>query len=300
MPRLLQIAFSCLVLFFSTPYFAAAGTHYVSGVEGLKAASLPPPGMYWRMYGTYYTASEMRDDGGNKIAPDFDVKVAAVTNRFIWSSDIKILGANMVFDVIIPTLYTDISLRNAGPGSFGDTRWGLGDICIEPFLLAWHGARYDAALGVALFLPTGNYDKDRPASSGKGFWTVMLTGGGTVYFDAARLWHGSILARYEIHTQQEGTRQTHGDDLSFEWGLGRSFNNGLLDLGLSGYCHWQVTEDSGSGSDDLKERGYAIGPELSVAIPELSLGIALRSQWEFGSRNKSEGNATNLVLTYRF
>ena len=299
MPRLLTIVFSCLVLLFSATDFAAAGAHYTSGGEGLKVATLPPPGKYWRLYNSYYTAHESRDNNGDKIASDFDLEVVAITNRFIWSSDINILGANLVMDVVVPTVYTDINLRNAGVGSFSDNNWGLGDICIEPFLLAWHGNRYDAAAGVGLFIPTGDYNENRPASPGKGFWTVMLTGGGTLYFDEARTWHGSILARYEIHTQQEGTRQTHGDDFSFEWGLGRTFN-GLIDVGLSGYCYWQVTDDSGPRSDDYRERGYAVGPEISVAFPEWNMSVALRSQWEFGSRNRAQGNLTNLVLTYSF
>lgn len=299
MQHLFALVLSCFTLLVAVPNFAIAGAHYVSGTEGLKAATLPPPGVYWRMYASYYDADTSRDNGGDKIKPDFDLNVAAWTNRFIWSTDVEILGGNLVMDIIIPTVYTDISMRNAGPGSFGANDWGVSDIILEPFVLAWHGNRYDAALGAALFLPTGDYNKNQPASPGKGFWTVMLSAGGTLYFDEARSWHASVLSRYEIHTKQEGTRQTHGDDFSFEWGVGKTVNN-LFDVGLAGYCYWQVTEDSGSNSDDYKERGYAIGPEISTNIPEWNLGVSLRSIYEFGSRNKAEGNSTVLTLTYRF
>ena len=299
MSRLLIVTVSCLVILFSVSDFAFAGAHYSSGGEGLKVATLPPPGFYWRVYNTFYNADSMRNNNGNEIESDFDLSVFAFTNRFIWSSDIKILGANLIMDVIIPTIYTDIRMRNAGPASFGDTAFGVGDICIEPFLLAWHGDRYDAAVAAALFLPTGDFDKNQPASPGKGFWTVMLSGGGTLYFDEARTWHGSVLARYEIHTQQEGTRQTHGNDFSFEWGIGKSVTE-TVDVGISGYSHWQVTEDSGRNADNYRESVHAIGPEISIAVPEWSMGITLRSQFEFAARNKPQGNTTNLVLTYAF
>jgi hypothetical protein len=70
---------------------------------------------------------------------DFDVNVYALVNRAVYSSNIEILGGNYVADLCIPLINTDISLKNAGSASFSDNGFGLGDILVEPFLLAWHG-----------------------------------------------------------------------------------------------------------------------------------------------------------------
>ena len=67
-----------------------AGNHYVNGVEGLKAASLPPPGFYYRMYNVLYTADALTDDNGDEIdAVNFDVSVFANVHRLIWMSNYR-------------------------------------------------------------------------------------------------------------------------------------------------------------------------------------------------------------------
>ena len=47
---------------------AAAGAgetgHYVNGVEGIKAASVPGPGFYYKMYNAFYRADTLTDDSG--------------------------------------------------------------------------------------------------------------------------------------------------------------------------------------------------------------------------------------------
>ena len=46
-------------------------TQYVNGVEGIKAATLPPPGVYYRLYGVFYTADELMDEHGDEVhVPD--------------------------------------------------------------------------------------------------------------------------------------------------------------------------------------------------------------------------------------
>jgi hypothetical protein len=279
---------------------ALAGSgHYVSGVEGIKAATLPPEGIYWRMYNVFYTADDLRDKNGDEIDVDFDVNVYALVNRLVYSSGIELLGANLVADICVPLVYTDISMKAGGMTLFDDNEFGLGDILIEPAILAWHGPRWDAALGVGVYLPTGDFDADEPASPGKGFWTGMLTAGATFYFDEARTWSASILSRYEIHSEQEDTDVTYGDDFHFEWGLGKTVAK-IWDVGLAGYCRWQVTDDSGPGTTNDREEAYAVGPEVSVFVPDWGLGVSLRSLWEFENKVNSQGNVTTLMIMKAF
>ena len=43
--------------------------HYVPGVEGIKGASLPPPGFYVRDYNYAYFATQVNDAAGNSAGP---------------------------------------------------------------------------------------------------------------------------------------------------------------------------------------------------------------------------------------
>lgn len=273
--------------------------HYVNGVEGIKAGTVPPPGFYYRMYNVFYNADEYTDEDGDSVNIDFDVSVYAMVNRFIWITNKKILGADYGADVIIPLVYTDVEIKGT---PVDDDQFGLGDIFVEPFVLSWHGARYDASFGLGVYIPTGEYDQTEPASPGRDMWTGMITLGGTYYFDTDKTWSASILSRYEMHSEKDETDVTLGDDFHFEWGIGKTLAK-IWDVGLTGYCHWQVSDDSGSevGWDkSVHDSVYAVGPEVSVFIPPATLFVSLRSQWEFDAKDRSEGNVTTLTLTKIF
>lgn len=279
--------------------------HYVNGVEGIKGATLPPPGLYLRVYNLFYQADRLNDADGNEIKAvggpggpvpvDFDLKVFAFVPRLIWISDIKVLGGNLGADALIPLVYTDVELDPV----LQDDAWGFGDIFVEPLVIAWHGKRWDAAAGLGVYIPTGDYDVDEPASPGKDFWTLMATLGGTVYFDEARTWSASILSRYETHSEKDETDVQYGDEFHFEWGIGKTIAK-FWDVGLAGYCHWQISDDS--GDEAVWDRGahdqvYAVGPEVMVFMPKLGLFASLRSEWEFEAEDRPEGNVTVLTLT---
>lgn len=288
-----------LIGMLSATAMAGETGHYVNGVEGLKAATLPPPGIYWRVYNLFYSTDKMTDEDGDKLPIDFDLFVYALVNRVIWISNYEILGANYGADIIIPLVYTDVEIGAMG---LKDDQFGLGDITIEPIVLAWHKERYDASFAFGIYAPTGKYDVNEPASPGKDFWTGMFTGGGTYYFDVDKTWTASILARYEIHSEKGDTAVTPGNDFHFEWGVGKTLAK-TWDVGLTGYCQWQVTDDDGSDvtwDESVHDQVYAIGPEVSVFLPPAKLFVSLRSQWEFGAEDRTEGNVTVLTLTKMF
>ncbi|WP_022664913.1 SphA family protein [Desulfospira joergensenii] len=277
---------------------ADPNNHYVNGVEGVKGGSVPPPGFYYKMYNVFYSADETMDQDGNEAPIGFDLNIFAIANRFIWVTDKKFLGADFFMDTTIPLMKTDLEITALGVNSDDS---GIGDICLEPAGLAWHGPRYDAALALAVYLPTGDFDITNPASNGKGFYTFMTTFGGTYYFDAQKTWSASFLGRYEIHTDQEDRDYTPGDDLHFEWGIGKSFAK-VWEAGIAGYCQWQVSDDSGSNATDVgvHDQVYAIGPEISVFIPRFKLFANFRAEFEFEAEDRPQGNVFVLTLTKIF
>jgi len=148
--------------------------HYPPGVEGIRAATLPPPGIYFRDYNVFYTANKYHGSG----LSDFDALVYYNAPRLIWMSDFKIFGANYGADIFIPFGYKDIKANGVGFHKFG-----LADISIEPLLLSWYFDKFDISAAYAFWAPSGISDDANPASMGTGFWSHMLTLGGTYYFD---------------------------------------------------------------------------------------------------------------------
>ena len=96
--KVLYMAIIGLVCWGIGPGYCLAGEsgHYVNGAEGIKAATLPPPGFYYRMYNVFYTADTLADQDGNALNVNFDAGIYAMVNRFIWITDVKLLGGNFL------------------------------------------------------------------------------------------------------------------------------------------------------------------------------------------------------------
>ena len=286
------------------------GNAYPNGIEGVNCGVVPPPGIYYRMYNYFYSADKLMDADGNELPVDFDLNVYAMANRLIWVSDAEVLGGNPFFSLMLPIVHTDIEIGfpapppgAGGPPDIDDSDWGIGDIYVDAANIVWNGKQWQAVGGLGFFAPTGEYDRNEPTSAGKDMWTGMLTLAGTYWPDAERTWSASVLARYETHSQQDERDVKYGDDLHFEWGLGKTITRGI-DVGVAGYCQWQVTDDSG---DDLTwdptvhDRVFAAGPELVVTIPPpVLVFISLRTEWEFEAKDRPEGQTTVLTLTKVF
>jgi hypothetical protein len=178
------------------------GGHYPAGVEGIKGASLPPPGVYFRDYNIGYFA-DLFEDG----PPAFDISAYINAPRLIWMTNCKILGADYGMDLIIPFGYMDWQFATPG-GPVNGHYFGIGDIQVEPLLLSWHFKQFDLAAGYAVWAPTGDFSPTRPDFLAKGYWSHMLTLGGTWYLDADKTWAISLLNRYEFAHEQT---QTHTD-----------------------------------------------------------------------------------------
>jgi hypothetical protein len=271
--------------------------HYVNGVEGLKAASLPPEGFYYRTYFAHYGADRLMDTKGNDLNLDLDLDIWASVHRFIWITDKKFLGGTYGYDIIIPFL--DINF-NLGKANLHDHQRGIADIIIEPMVLSWHDGKWDFAAAYGYYLSNGKFDLTRPASPGKGFNSHMLTLGATRNFTSG--WHASILARYEIHGGKENIDVTPGDEFHFEWGIGKKVNS-RWNAGLAGYCQWQVSDDKGSAvtwDPSIHDRVFAMGPEISAFYPDRKMQFDIRHLWEFDARDRPEGQMTSMTLTFIF
>lgn len=276
----------------------ALGGGFTPGAEGVMAASVPPPGFHYRMYNVLYEADTLTDDNGNDVPIGFDINVLCNAHRLVWITQKKLFGADYGMSTIIPVLGIDLDIDALG---VSDGSVGLGDIFIEPLVLAWHKERFDIGLGLGLNLPTGDFDKNNPTNLGNDTYSMVLTLGPTFYLDQEKSWSASFLTRTVVYGEQDDTDITPGDEFFIEWGIAKQFppkKGVLIRPGICGYNYWQLSEDDGPGVIDDKGQVHAIGAEINFFwLPPHLYQVNLRVMQEFSAEDESEGTKAVLTLT---
>ena len=266
--------------------------HYPPGIHGIMAATLPPPGFYARDYNLFYTADRLNNSAGNRTGPaNFEAFTYANILRPIWITDVRILGAYLGTDIVVPFVY-----RQLTSGGFDSSTFGLGDIFAEGSL-SWHTKPFDFCFCLGEWMPAGDSAARPTTRPGLGYWATMLSFGGTWYIDSAKTWSISALNRYEFNTEQRDTDTTTGNAWTIEWGIGKAINR-TISVGTVGYYQAKVTGDTGAHPQPLN-RVAAIGPEVALAFRPQKLFLSLRYEYEFASENRAQGNTVSFVLTKR-
>ena len=286
------------IVCFGLSLSACAGGHYVPGIEGIKGASVPPPGNYYLGYLVNYDIDTLKAPGTDTDIPSSNNgTVTAIANRLVHITNTKLLGADYGVEAIIPVINKDLDFNAAG---YANEKTAIGDIFIGPVVLGWHGDRWDAVGAAGIWLDTAN--SAEMASAGNGYRSVMLTGGGTAYLNVDKSLSVSALMRYEINSKDDAGLEP-GDQISFEWGIGKKINRNV-ELGLVGYDQWQVSKDKGTGSTSSKFSKHAIGVEGSYFSP--TIGGVLKAAYyneyaiEAGSNPAPSGNTIRLTLIKPF
>jgi hypothetical protein len=262
--------------------------HYAPGLEGIKAASLPPPGVYVRDYNWFYYANQANDPQGNKAAST-EVFVYANVPRLVWITEAKPLGGYLGVDALVPLKYT--YLQGAGHD------FGVGDAFLEG-TWSWHLKQWDMSLGVGVWAPTGDFSMTKPSLAGSGYWGEMLTAGATWYPDEAKKWAFSVLNRYEFNQEQDETHITPGQAYTVEGGLSYGVSK-TVDVGAIAYYQQQVTGDAGGLAALHRQNGRVagVGPEINAFFPSITLGVSLRYAYEFMAESRLQGHTITLTLT---
>jgi len=276
---------------------AQPSAHYVPGSEGVKGASLPPPGFYVRDYNYFYWAGQVNDSSGNdRHIPNLDAFTYANIPRAIWITDAKLLGGYVGVDALLPLVYQHLEA-----GGYDSSTFGIGDFFGEG-TISWHPKQFDFAVGSGVWAPTGD-SPTQPAPTpstraGLGCWTFMQTAGLTWYMDDEKTWSLSALNRYEFNTEQRDTQVIPGQAYTLEWGISKGVCK-AAELGVVGYYQQQVTPTSGSPSSN-RNRVAAVGPEVNVAFPGQMFFVSFRYNYEFLAESRAQGQAVTLTLAKRF
>ena len=285
--------------------------HNALGDFGLQSGTQPDPGLYLAFMYLRYDSDTLRNRDGDRVTLDPDNPSSIGVNAYaagIWNvTNFKILGANYGF-MVFPA-FTDNKLEAPILGQVNETDVGFTDLYIQPINLGWHTERADFLAGLGVYAPTGRYDPDASDNLGMGMWSFELFAGTTIYFDKAKSWHLATTAYYETHTRKEDTDIKVGDILTLEGGFGKSFMGGLLNVGVSYYAQWKLTDDDlGQDIEALlggrtlgKHRGFGVGPEVTFPIATKSKLFGLvtaRYFWETGVRSNLEGNTFVINFTF--
>jgi hypothetical protein len=270
---------------------ASAGAHYVPGVEGMQAASVPPPGMYYLGYLVNYSIDELRAPGSSESLPGTNMSgtVSALANRFVYITNTKVLGADYGMETIVPVVRKSFAFA-------GESNTGVGDIYLGPLVLGWHGGNWDAVAAAGMWFDTGN--SDSISKPGNGYKSTMLTGGGTYYFDAAKSWSGSALVRYELNSKDDSGFEP-GDQVTMEWGFGKSI--GPVQVGVVGYDQLQTSKDSGTGATANKSARHAIGAEVVYPLMK-EAGVMLKAAYynEYSAKGGTNPEPKGSTLRFSF
>lgn len=275
--------------------------HYVLGVEGLKDGYPPPLGLYLRNYTYFYASNRINDAQGSPVNLNVHLSVIADATRFSYVTPYQVAGGNYGVGLILPYVYISANI-----GGTTQSHFGLGDIYFEPIILGWRLDHFDVLTTSGFFAPTGNFGATNASCPGDGFWTGMYTLGVTYYPDKNKLWNLSVLNRLEFSSKQEQTHIQPGYGESFEWGAGRSFifgpqgkgpPDGILDIGVAGYCNWQFTQTTGPSYPLHTQELAAIGPEIAYTMPKVNTLFSLRCEPEFEAKARPEGTTLNLTIT---
>ncbi len=289
-----------------TGYAQMAG-HNTKGDMGMFSGTQAPPGFYVAPLFYDYSADTVRDKNGDKFAPlggGGDISASAGVAGLIWVTEKKFLGGNYSFS-IWPAL-TNNALEIPVLKTKAKAGTGLADLYIQPVNLGWNKDRADFVAGLGIYAPTGSYDADSDSNRGLGMWSYELYGGTTIYFDEAKTWSLAAFGAFETHSSKEGSKAKVGNIFTLEGGLGKSFMDGALSVGVAYYAQWKLTNDDFGLDFSLpdgpiigKHRVYGFGPEITLPIASkktLFGFLNIRYMWETGARSTLEGNT--IVATF--
>lgn len=255
-----------------------------------------------------------------EIKTDFDAFTSQHT--LIWVSDHQILGADYAayiapsFGYVHVKATADITgtgTASVGPvtesvsGSrhieFDQDKDGFGDLLVQPLWLGWHGKEYDASLGYAFFAPTGAYDSEDVVNVGMGYWTHQAQASFVYYPEilAPKATALMVNGTYGYHTEIDGFDLTPGQTIDLEYGLSQ-YLHPQIEVGVSGYHHWQVTDDSGAdaASDSVQDQTNGLAAQISVWPVVNKFYISFRYAWEYESTDRFESNIVTGNAVYIF
>jgi hypothetical protein len=303
------------------------------GAPSYELATPQFPGWYGQVWLQHYEADKLRGDDGKALtttAPtplgnltlnvDGKIRADVLVPRFTYIADTVIADGHLGFSATLPVVHqtTDIKLSATLPpgltaGQIGlvngllaqqsaarsGSHTGLADAEIAGFV-DWAQDVSRVVAGLAVGVPTGDYDKNRAVNTGAGnFWTLRPL------VVASRVWDNGLSAglraTYSFNTKNTDTEVRSGQYLHVDW-MGMYRLNDRWSAGLQGYVLKQFTADSGPGvaADGNKVQALSAGPVVGYISESGNWALDFKVMQEFSVRNRPEGVLAWARLNFRF
>ena len=267
---------------------------YPDGVENFFAGAFPPPGFYYQNYLLYYNAPLIR---GN-VPPEATVYSVAEVLRFIYSSKVKLLGANWGVQVVVPLLYVGFRSKPAG---ISDYQFGVGNIAFNPFILAWHFKEFHITTGFDFIFP-GTYDRNNIASPSQNYFTFQPVLG-LAWLPKWGL-GVNVKLMYDIPTRNNDplppfqNYYDSGQAFHFDYCIDYAVRPDLR-IGAAGFYYVQTTADKADGRTlGNHGRQFAIGPGIKYDYKKWS--FLFITNFEMATINRPEGTRFWWRVWYAF
>lgn len=324
-------------LYIQAPLFVYHGKFDASpNVATIPLANLGAAGV--ALAGAGYTGNVV-----NTVSPKLTVDVRALLPRVTYMSTERWLGATIGFTALLPLLEQKVSVTAAsetalpssivsGTGSLSalpkaqqdelksavdanalstaaslaaaesGKKWGVGDLEIAP-VFRWSNDTDQVVFAPTIILPTGSYDRSRPANPGAGkFYTLRPS---LQYSRIGDGWDLGSRISYSWNTKNSDTDYKSGSYLNIDFAMMKSLNDSFR-VGVAGYAMQQLTKDSytgqgtptGAQSETLGKRSHVagVGPAFAWIKGAGELLFDGRIVKEFTVGNRPKGTAFWLAV----
>ncbi len=159
---------------------------------------------------------------------------------------------------------------------------GVGDIEFWPFMLGWTNGDFKYDTRLAIYAPSGEYNKGDLANVGLGYWTFEPE----VTFSWLSSKIGtevSVFAGMDFNTENTDANYQSGDIFHADATVAQHFPlfGGFGGVGANAFYYKQVTADSGSGArlGSFEAMSEGIGPVASYAHDFGKKQLVVEAKW---------------------
>ena len=263
-------------------YMPGATASFIDAFPGRTGLAVVPQFTYYD--GDASASQKIPADAG--VTVNLDATVYAFSVPLIYQTPLELLGGHYAGGVVIPYVSVEssgtLTLGNLPPFKRTDSTDGLGDIALLPFMLGWTngGLKYDVRLFI--YAPTGGYDKDDLANTGKNYWTFepMVA---FSYISSKIGLEVSAFAGVDFNTENNDTDYQTGDQFHIDMTVAQHLplGKGLIGIGANAFYYQQITGDSGSGAvlGDFEGRTVGVGPVLSYIMKVGKTDVSAEVKW---------------------
>ena len=278
---------------------------YFKGYRDFLTGVLPSPGLQLRQDLYLYSGTERSTIPQGQLR--VGLKAAANILSATYVTPYQMLGGDYAFAVrgAVSDVNVDQTLVMPSPRPTivrNGSLTALNDIVVNPFIVGWHSGNLHWNVATSVWLPAGNYDKNRIANTGKNVWGLSPQFGAT-YFDPKSGWDVSGAAIYVVSFTNTDTNYRSGDIAHFDFAVGKMLSP-QFKLGVVGYYVQQVTADSGAGAilGDRKLRVAGVGPgaTFTFVVNAMTVNLVAKYYREFDAQNTTQGDAGTLSVRAKF